>query len=201
MIAAVFEAGLFATASYNSPLVKIWRLVGSNGGDEELPFQYVVHSVAVHGLFWRQRTPNSEHTHDKMYSLCSLTRDGQMYVWRLVRSLSKGVCARSMVDDSVAITLTSTIDLAHAPPVEESGSGKRRALIAANILSRPLSEFAKEVASSSATMDVDKSEPMHSNEDHDSATNLPQPVSHAQQQPPSDFIYAAYSDGSMNMWE
>ncbi|KAJ2744434.1 regulator of (H+)-ATPase in vacuolar membrane [Coemansia sp. BCRC 34301] len=211
-IAAVFGADLFATLSYNSRLVKVWQLAGDGCADNEIRFQYVVHPVAVRDLFWRQQTPCSEFAENGAQSLCSLTRDGRLFVWRSVQS-DDAAARLSRSHYGINFTLALTADLVQAPFLDESGTCLRRELVAANILTRSLliptpalaptdSEAARDVVDSDTVVDeaVPGSEPGNGL-DLGSSTTTKRPASPLYYQPHSDLIYAAYSDGSMSVWD
>ncbi|KAJ2076424.1 regulator of (H+)-ATPase in vacuolar membrane, partial [Coemansia sp. RSA 988] len=68
---------VFATASFDCQLVKVWHLTGNRG---YLRVQYVVHSSAIRRLFWHQHS-HSEKTEDQELTLYSVTREGRLYVW------------------------------------------------------------------------------------------------------------------------
>ncbi|PIA17396.1 hypothetical protein COEREDRAFT_7362, partial [Coemansia reversa NRRL 1564] len=68
---------VFATASFDSPLAKVWQLTGNRG---YLRVQYVVHSSAIRDLFWH-RNLHAEKTKYQDLTLYSVTREGKLHVW------------------------------------------------------------------------------------------------------------------------
>ncbi|KAJ2160946.1 regulator of (H+)-ATPase in vacuolar membrane [Coemansia sp. RSA 552] len=76
MISAWRGEMVFASASFDSPLVRVWHYLGDA---EYLRLQYVVHPQSVRGLFWHQgadpRIPPSN------MALYTITRTGQLYMW------------------------------------------------------------------------------------------------------------------------
>ncbi|KAJ2756516.1 regulator of (H+)-ATPase in vacuolar membrane [Coemansia pectinata] len=218
-IATVFGAGIFATSSYDSRLVKVWQLTGDGDDSNELRFQYVVHPVAVHDLFWRQRPSSSDHAESGTLSMCAVTRDGRLYVWHSVKT--DDVARPSKSPYGINFSLAMTVDLARAPTFGGSDDCVHRELVAANIITRPFqnstlavkttdSAAAEGVSNENSLSDPSMSQPVvareggnaHPSDGDDSSAKVDQPaVSPKRYQAPSDLIYAAYSDGSMSMWE
>ncbi|KAJ2685338.1 regulator of (H+)-ATPase in vacuolar membrane [Coemansia spiralis] len=214
VIATVFGAEVFATASFDSRLVKVWQLAGDAS---ELRFQYVVHPAAVFDLFWRQRDSSSGTAESRALSMCALTRDGRLYVWHSAQA-DDVARPRSSVY-GINFSLAMTVDLAQAPAFGGSDDRSRRELISANILTRPLrnTALAAEPADGPTDEDVldDDSHPDSGksesavdrvgSSDHAGDSNgLGAELDQAAAVPKcseTDLIYAAYSDGSINMWE
>ncbi|KAJ2107751.1 regulator of (H+)-ATPase in vacuolar membrane [Coemansia sp. RSA 922] len=218
-IATVFGTGIFATSSYNSWLVKVWQLAGDDDNSNELRFQYVVHPVAVCDIFWRQQTSGSDRAESGALSMCALTRDGRLYVWHAVQTDDAARPSKSPY--GINFSLAMAVDLARAPSFGKSDDCSHRELVAANILTRPFQNSTLAVkpidgaaigmiSNSNSLSDPGMSESAvaregdsdHPGDGDDSSAKVDQPaIPPKRYLDPPDLIYAAYSDGSMSVWE
>ncbi|KAJ1960770.1 regulator of (H+)-ATPase in vacuolar membrane [Dipsacomyces acuminosporus] len=204
-VAAAPDASLFATASQNSRMVKIWY---PGFSDCHLRFQYVVHSAAVLEIFWRRHVSDTHAVAKDRPALYTVTRDGRFNVWS--STVAANGCPK--------FVLVSAIDIARSSTANGlSATQSQRQLVAARVLEVEPTTSNEESGSatnnsagaasasglqsnSGAATDAANSDPSNRPSREAMENKM---GSTASRSPSSVFehVYAVYDDGSMDIWE
>ncbi|KAJ2805053.1 regulator of (H+)-ATPase in vacuolar membrane [Coemansia helicoidea] len=212
LIAAAPDGQVFATASQDCRMAKVWQLASSGA---RARFQYVVHTTPVRDMFWH---PHMNTTVDgaAALTLYTVTHAGNLYMWN---SSSADDCGRPPeCPCGIRFALVGTLALAQQNTHAVQPSNGTRRLAAAGIQYQLLpgaalaggadvmddgaeSTTATTTSSSTASKATPASGQAHGTPGPESLERtVANGAALVAQQQQADQIYAVFSDGSVDIW-
>ncbi|KAJ2677949.1 regulator of (H+)-ATPase in vacuolar membrane [Coemansia spiralis] len=214
IIEPLFGTAIFATASYDCQLTKIWQVFESERG-VRVRFQYVVHPNLVCCIFWKQQLPVIIPTNKMLpiddLALYTISHSGCLYVWN--SNLADDYARPRNAQYGIRFMLSKTINLIDSVQHSHSrGNNVSKALVSVGITLQ-IDEYYREEGDKAASDHNSSSENRSDNKgdvqiggtakeqvgarsDSNAAVS---DKTHIRAR--GDFIYAIYNDGSLALWE